>query len=245
MHKKKNSRWFYGFILLSLLIHALILVILSRTIPASFTYSTFNDSPLKSYIFVAKPQTSLPINLDTLGLTLATTELVPQNFEQVEQDSIEAATPVHPIESAVFAEQNAESEVYNQPVKDFSQNLTPISSEEVKNTALINKQNIVGAVREYQAAINSQAIQQMAEQGAKDYQKRRLSPVIQPPAISTREERGAILRRVEIDCTNAAKQGLSFVSGLLGSTIECRKNSTFQEYIDKRLEKDASLDQNN
>lgn len=243
--KDVNSRRFYGFILLSLLIHALILFILSRTIPYSFTHSTLNNPALKSYIFVAKPQAISPINLNVLAPTLATNELVPQNFEHVQQDSIEASASVYSIESDVMAEKDTESEIYNQPPEDSSQDLTPISSEEVKNTALINRQNIAGAVREYQAAINSQAIQLMAEQGAKEYQKRRLSPVIQPPAISTREEREAILRRVEIDCTNAAKQGLSFVSGLLGGTIECRKNSTFQEYIDKRLEKDATPDQKN
>nr|WP_136249464.1 hypothetical protein [Ningiella ruwaisensis] len=115
-----------------------------------------------------------------------------------------------------------------------------LPTDSLSSKHLNNKSAIDNAVQRYQMQQNAQAIQNMAEQEAKAYMRQKVSPDLNLPdfdSLARAEQREAALRKIEVDCANAAKKGISIITGLFGGTVQCRDNNEFQQYIDKHLNK--------
>lgn len=123
---------------------------------------------------------------------------------------------------------------------------TKLSTAHLKNSEPSLNLNIAQlnqALRDYQIHFGEQEIQRMAKEGAAELRRQRASPSITSSASPlSPEQLDAQRRQIVVDCTNAAKRGISVISSLLGGVIECNKNLDFQQYIDKRLKKKNSTD---
>ena len=109
-------------------------------------------------------------------------------------------------------------------------------SSQAKNSVMINTPiDLSEAIGKYQKQIHRAKVQSMAEQAAKAYRKAKTSPEINATTTVSYEERSAALRKIEVDCANVLKKGLSILSYLGGGTVDCRNNNNFQEYINKHL----------
>jgi len=207
-----------AFIVVSVLAHILViaLIVLFKPTVTSIVANS-QTKPVKSYLIVKSPAKPIAIRHEDNSIA----DIVPLE---------EAAEP---------------AQVKSEPEADViqsDQQPSPIASQSEMTTASSpsnNKpqQKLNNAIQRYQSNLHQAKVQKMAEEAARAYQQAKTSPEINPSPVRTAEERAAALRKIEVDCASAAKQGLAVVTGLLGGTIECRKNNNFQQYIDKHLNK--------
>ncbi|WP_371193095.1 hypothetical protein [Glaciecola sp. SC05] len=222
-----KTRWLRAFLALSALLHLLILTVLLLSKPAVMTQKPLQQPILQSYLFIKPAAVE-----NTLPVPSPITQL--QETEPPIEISVSKPAELIPAIANKLEEPLSISTLLN-----TAEAPEALTGSKIVVTEPSMKRRIDHAVRNYQSNINDQAIQRMAEQDAKEYQLRKSSPIIAPPNLPSQEDREAMLRTIELDCANAAKKGLGFISGLMGGTIECRNNPDFQQYIDKHLGKKA------
>ena len=152
-------------------------------------------------------------------------------IENLQQESIEIEDSTNAENDSVKLSDDVQVEPDD---SSASQQANDLSDENQQ----LPKINIAESLNRHLQKLDNINQQNLASASAQQHMKSRRSPQIntQRPTI-TLEQRQRILRRIQVDCQNAAKRGLSFISGILGGTIECRSYNGFQQYIDKHLNK--------
>jgi hypothetical protein len=232
----KTSKWF---IFASILIHVLILLVIVLAKQKPSTPESFStEAPLKSYLYTL-PKTQKPIV--TPQLTSDTTQsnenkLMPSPAAENDLSTDEPIqAPKKEITQAVSEDQQAKQAL------EILQNTSSKTSKENSSLSksILSKSRIDKAVQNYQSSIDSKAINNMALEEAREYELRKTSPLLNIPDLPSAEERAATLRTREIDCNNKAKLVVAALAGAFNGNVRCRQSNQFQEYIDKRLNKEA------
>lgn len=234
------EKWF---IILSIVAHSLVLLLLLKTsgniIPAQ---NLINESPLKSYLYsppipsVFPEEKAVVREQDTA--TQVPSPAIMNKPANIDKKSIEQAEP------AVINKIASPESVASKPVTTKTEQaeilhnkteLPPI--ERSSQRYQLNKERLDNAVKNYQRSIDNAAINNIAQEQAREYQLRKTSPLLDIPELPSREERAATLRKRVVDCSNKAKLGITILTSLMGGTVQCRKHNNAQEFIDKRLNK--------
>jgi hypothetical protein len=228
-----KTKWF---ICLSISLHIFVLIIIGLSYLQTYSHKPIvskknTDQAISSYFVFAKAAVDQDVTPElspetmqqpTVSLSESVPKLEPKLNDIVNSEhALEQA--LKPIDSAITQENTAKI-------------LTSTSNSQADIS--INMASIDQALQNYQIQLNDQQINKMAQESALAFRKEKTSPQITMPSNTmTPEQQEALRRRVVVDCTNAAKRGLSIITSLLGGTIECNQNPDFQEFIDKRINK--------
>lgn len=96
------------------------------------------------------------------------------------------------------------------------------------------------------AQLNTEQRQRLAEQGAADYQRSKISPDLNLPApqpFKTEDEKLREKITVRVDCNNTAAKMAATFSTYNGGTLRCQELPDVQKFIDKRLHKKAAINE--
>lgn len=239
------------FIAVSILAHVVLLALIAFLKPTVQPLKLVEpNEALKSYLVVKTPPTiTTPkpiVETQENNIEIPKTETntnnkdtIPASAPPVTIDTIEDATvpAAESVEAPAEKEQAPEMPIIDSPIE--------VPQTESPTSLMIPKQKLSESATRYQNNLHQMKVQEMAEQAARDYRKAQTSPEINPAPQMSIEEKAAALRKIEVDCASATKQGIAIVTGLFGGTVECRKHSNFQQYIDKHLSKTALEDESN
>ena len=244
MHPKPKAfssvKWF---IVISVFAHSLVLLILLKTsvdiIPAPHSIDV---PPLKSYLYTP-PKTTLvqeekPVIRGQDTATQAPSPSVVNEPSAINKKSAEQSEPTLIDKIAGRDDDTSKpltTETEQAKVLQNKSQLSPI--EKSTQRYQLNKERLDNAVQNYQRSLDNAAINNMAQEKAREYQLRKTSPLLDIPELPTKEERAATLRKRVVDCSNKAKLGISILTSLMGGTVQCRSHNNAQEFIDKRLNK--------
>lgn len=244
MHPKpkvfSSVKWF---IVISVFAHSLVLLILLKTsvdiIPAPHSIDV---PPLKSYLYTP-PKTTLvqeekPVIRGQDTATQAPSPSVVNEPSAINKKSAEQSEPTLIDKIAGRDDDTSKPLTTETEQAKLLQNKSQLSPIEKRTQRYqLNKERLDNAVQNYQRSLDNAAINNMAQEQAREYQLRKTSPLLDIPELPTKEERAATLRKRVVDCSNKAKLGISILTSLMGGTVQCRSHNNAQEFIDKRLNK--------
>lgn len=226
---RNKSQWLTAFLLASVLAHSLIIIALFYTSTAKAPATQKQKIPLQSYIVFTNPPQTTQIQTTVPKMNEFINE--PEEIETVNNFS-----PSIERKEKQFIDLSDAS-------TDNDAKEAQTSSEAAPLPTFIPRPRITvdDALHRYQAQLNNKAIAQISQQELQNYQRSKVSPQITAPKPMDAADQQILIERIKVDCTDAAKKGLSIISGLLGGTIECNEHVNFQEYIDKRLNKSSPV----
>jgi hypothetical protein len=188
--------------------------------------NTTTNAPLRSYLVIKPSQPSV----ESAPAPSVTMPAAPVNNEANATTQTEELVPVPVVTQPVPT-----------PVSEPSQEQVLTITSDVatqQNQTTISKSQIDNAFERFQNNLQSQQVQRFSEIEARAFRQAQTSPeIIAPEVTLTPEQREAQKRRIITDCSNAAKKGMSIIIGFMGGSINCHQNPDFQQYIDKRLNK--------
>lgn len=175
-------------------------------------------------------------------------KLEQQQIEEVaEEPQLELTEPQNPEQIADIADIVQESELSEPPIDvlpETQQQLPPIENTDIgQRRADLPPISSKEMLRKHLSSINSQHTQQMAENAATEYRRKRISPSFPAANVDpfqTEEEKLLEDAVVEVDCSSTVNKSVMAVAGLLGGMMKCSKPPPFQSFIDKRLNKEPT-----
>jgi hypothetical protein len=227
--KKRNTPIFFG---VSVALHiGLLALIVYYSSTVSQTSSTAKRETAKTEIssYLYFPPRSGPLKVAEEEMT--ETMIKPDSTiveDTVVQRKLTEQKVIKEIPSPVF---NQEDGISTLPKPQNASTIKP-------------PKDLMKSTSRYLRSIDSIRQKELAESGSHAYRRSKTSPVIKKPELTTStEEREMQIRRIQVDCSNAAKKGVAFVSGLLGGTVKCYEYdmSDFQIYIDKHQNKGVEV----
>lgn len=97
--------------------------------------------------------------------------------------------------------------------------------------------------KQHLSRYSQQRNQQMAQDAARAYRQQRISPdfpAAQVDPFKTEEEKFQESVEVKADCSSTANKSVAMVASIFGGNIKCSKPPPFQDFIDKRLNKEQT-----
>ncbi|WP_395342706.1 hypothetical protein PN836_001630 [Ningiella sp. W23] len=239
---KKRTRTSIPIVIASVLLHTLVIYVIFAVhkhhkqlqLPEDK-----NSKALNSYLIIRAPKVAEP---ETKTLPIELSQASNQRLSELEtaEKPLDAAAEER-ASDAIDATANLIEQVEAEPAESNSNleiltNKSDVSSAEM---AKLKLKNIHSAAEQFFQQQEQSAVSKMAGEASRKFQEEKNQVLIDTSPKMSVEEREALLRKIEVDCTNAKKKGMMIIMGVLGGTVECRSHSNFQEYIDKHLNKES------
>ncbi|MDM7861230.1 hypothetical protein QTP81_11555 [Alteromonas sp. ASW11-36] len=225
-YRPPSNRGILVFVVVSLVIHTLVVVIVSRGGVTTPAVAPNKAAPIKARIIYPP----LPVQVEETTPDLTDNQ------------------PIEKIEVALESELEQTVETPLEPLPDATQQDTPpFSSTEELSTEPANQvesesqgsfgSSSMSLTERYFNRLHQQHIQSQGEIASQEYRRSITSPDLDLPTMAEiAEEPGPKTQTVA--CDDTAANVLRIISQLAGGTLRCRDKPDIDEFIQKRLDKE-------
>ncbi|MDF2176688.1 hypothetical protein P2G88_00305 [Aliiglaciecola sp. CAU 1673] len=217
------------FIALSLLLHVLLALWLASQ-NSDVTPNTAKQPAIVARLYMPTPPVTVPEPLEQ-----------PEPVKVPDKNDIAATDPITEMPAEAPPEQAP-----GQPTEVSEKSAVPQEeirgeSAKTRNTSDNNQPfNLNSLVRRQLGNMQQMQRQQLGEQAAREFRQQQTNPIGHIPDIQpmqSEEETFLESQRIEANCDNNAKAAIAGVLSLMGGQVRCSRPPDFQQYIDRRLNK--------
>lgn len=232
-HRAKIDVTVIGWIAGSIAVHILVLFIFNNSFSISLEHQEQEVTQITAkLVFEPPPQVVEPDVIEPILEPDTPKDVEQKVVEELPEVAQESDVPEQPATDEPLVEEIVELPPLSDGVGRRS-DLPPISSKDL--------------LRKHMSSINNQQTQRLSENAASEYRRKRISPdfpAAKTDPLQTEEEKLMEEVVVEVDCSGTLNKSVKALAGLLGGMMKCSKPPPFQSFINKRLNKESTGNNN-